>query len=412
MDCCIKKTTLDQKTLEQNGYGFLHYSLDEDGIQSALQASRTIKQIHIQNVLYDCSLTWSVDAMLKQRGELQQPPEPSRPLFIPETQQPKELFIPSGASSNAMFLPPAAVLPDDFDFGELVYKKPPVPPAPHMQQQQHHHHPHHQFSSAHQSRHYHHQQPLQPQQPSPGHHFPTGSHFPKQHYQPPQQQQQHHQPHLLHHSNQHHHPFGITPSRSLSDPSGRLLGQPMPPAHQHHHYHHQQQPKILTSTLNSPSLSHNNNNHSNNVFGLSNSHFLAPNLVINSEPPSPAYLTSTLASSPSYNPFALSSVSETGNNHEKNSFGLEVQAPDDNMNYSLSPSPEKNHHSAAAVIPLRSFASYIPDSSFKTYGDVFPSDFSDFPNNNNNNSSSHSNPSFSPPPSPTKQYSPKYSSNK
>jgi hypothetical protein len=400
MDCCIKKTTLDQKTLEQNGYGFLHYSLDEEGIQSALQASRTIKQIHIQNVLYDCSLTWSVDAMLKQRGELQQQ-EPSRPLLFPEAQQPKELFIPSGASSNAMFLPPAAVLPDDFDFGELVYKKPPV--APHPQQQHHHHH--HQFPSAHQTRHYQHQhQPLQPQPPV--HHLPT-FHFPKQHYQPPQQPH-----HLVHHSNQYHHPHGITPSRSLSDPSGRLFGQPMPPAHQHHHYHHQQQPKILTTTLNSPSLSHNNN--PNNVFGLSNSHFLAPNLVINSEPPSPAYLTSALATSPSYNPFALSSVSEistnSNNNHEKNSFGLEVQAPDDNMNYSLSPSPEKSHHSAAAALPLRSFASYIPDSSFKTYGDVHPSDISDYPMNNSNDNNSFA--SFSPPPSPTKQYSPKYSSNK
>jgi hypothetical protein len=65
--------------MEQNGYGFLHYTLDERGVQSAVQASRTIRQVHIQNVLYDCCLTWSLEAMLQQREGPQQPTFSSYP---------------------------------------------------------------------------------------------------------------------------------------------------------------------------------------------------------------------------------------------------------------------------------------------------------------------------------------------
>jgi hypothetical protein len=66
-DVSIKKTSIDQKNGEQTGYGFLHYPLTEEGIESAVKAAKIVRQVHINHVLYDCRLTWSLEEIIHRR---------------------------------------------------------------------------------------------------------------------------------------------------------------------------------------------------------------------------------------------------------------------------------------------------------------------------------------------------------
>lgn len=63
-DVSLKKTFMNPETGEQNGYGFIHYSLDSDGIDAAIRATSVICQVLIDQVLYDCCLTRSLEASL------------------------------------------------------------------------------------------------------------------------------------------------------------------------------------------------------------------------------------------------------------------------------------------------------------------------------------------------------------
>lgn len=71
-DVTIKKTTTLPRTGQQTGYGFLDYPLTDEGIQSALQASRIVKQVHIYDILYDCCLTWDLEEIIARRKKQQQ----------------------------------------------------------------------------------------------------------------------------------------------------------------------------------------------------------------------------------------------------------------------------------------------------------------------------------------------------
>jgi hypothetical protein len=66
-DVSIKKTSIDQKNGEQTGYGFLHYPLTEEGIEAAVKAAKIVRQVHINHVLYDCRLTWSLEEIIHRR---------------------------------------------------------------------------------------------------------------------------------------------------------------------------------------------------------------------------------------------------------------------------------------------------------------------------------------------------------
>lgn len=66
-DVTIKKTATNQGSGEQTGYGFVHYSLTDAGIQSAIKAAKIIRQVHINQVLYDCRLTWSLEEIIARR---------------------------------------------------------------------------------------------------------------------------------------------------------------------------------------------------------------------------------------------------------------------------------------------------------------------------------------------------------
>lgn len=67
-DVTIKKSHFDQKHKVQNGYGFVHFSLDLDGIRAAVFATQTIQQVTINQVTYDSCLTRSLEAYILHLG--------------------------------------------------------------------------------------------------------------------------------------------------------------------------------------------------------------------------------------------------------------------------------------------------------------------------------------------------------
>ena len=70
-DVSIKKSSVDPTTNEQNGYGFVHFPLTDSGIHGAIRAAKSLHQVFINNVLYDCCLTWSLEAIIQQKYNLQ-----------------------------------------------------------------------------------------------------------------------------------------------------------------------------------------------------------------------------------------------------------------------------------------------------------------------------------------------------
>jgi hypothetical protein len=90
-DVCLKKSVIDPITKEQNGYGFVHYPLTQEGIQGAIQAARTLQQVFIKDILYDCCLTWSLEAIISgqfhPQQQQQQVRQPQQPVRQQQTQQ-------------------------------------------------------------------------------------------------------------------------------------------------------------------------------------------------------------------------------------------------------------------------------------------------------------------------------------
>ena len=62
-DIRLKKAQFTQRGC-QHGYGFVHYPLTPDGIGSAIQATSVICQLHLDDVVYDCSMTHALQQYL------------------------------------------------------------------------------------------------------------------------------------------------------------------------------------------------------------------------------------------------------------------------------------------------------------------------------------------------------------
>jgi RNA recognition motif-containing protein len=114
-DVCIKKSVAHKESGGQSGYGFVHFPLNAEGVAAAIEATHVLCQILIDEVLYDCCLTHSLETFLKEnyssysnsrsqeqfynRPAHQQPPEipPAYPSNfvgiehgIPPAQQPQQ----------------------------------------------------------------------------------------------------------------------------------------------------------------------------------------------------------------------------------------------------------------------------------------------------------------------------------
>lgn len=94
VDVTIKKTNTNPQTGEQTGYGFAHFPLTDAGIHSAICGAKVIRQVHINHVLYDCRLTWSLEEIIYRR-QMEQQVQPPR----------------TGSSMNYMETPPVSVSP-------------------------------------------------------------------------------------------------------------------------------------------------------------------------------------------------------------------------------------------------------------------------------------------------------------
>eukprot|EP01039_Chlorochromonas_danica_P005388 gene5388-5926_t len=57
MEISLKKSSCDEDMCIQNGYGFTHYPLNDQGIASALKAVSALHQVTIHSVTYDCSVS-------------------------------------------------------------------------------------------------------------------------------------------------------------------------------------------------------------------------------------------------------------------------------------------------------------------------------------------------------------------
>jgi RNA recognition motif-containing protein len=99
IDVCLKKSVIDQSMGEQNGYGFIHYPLTPEGINAALKASQTLCQVYVKNVLYDCCLTWNLEALIMQQ-QSQQQQSPSQSSLSSRIPPPITTSFSSSFSSN------------------------------------------------------------------------------------------------------------------------------------------------------------------------------------------------------------------------------------------------------------------------------------------------------------------------
>lgn len=113
-DVTIKKTSTKPKTGEQTGYGFVHFPLTDAGIHSAICGAKVIRQVHIDNVLYDCRLAWSLEEIIRRKQSSQnmhqmrmtnsanKPHEPC--MYVPELRGISSARVPS----NLVCTPDAA----------------------------------------------------------------------------------------------------------------------------------------------------------------------------------------------------------------------------------------------------------------------------------------------------------------
>jgi hypothetical protein len=68
-DITIKKSAFDDFQLQQSGYGFVHFPLTIAGIRAALQATRDVRQVFVDDVLYDCALTHNLRSLVEQHRD-------------------------------------------------------------------------------------------------------------------------------------------------------------------------------------------------------------------------------------------------------------------------------------------------------------------------------------------------------
>lgn len=70
IEVSLKKKCVDTEMCIQNGYGFVHYPLTAEGIESALRAVETLHQVTINNISYDCSVSNQLKQVLFSTGHL------------------------------------------------------------------------------------------------------------------------------------------------------------------------------------------------------------------------------------------------------------------------------------------------------------------------------------------------------
>lgn len=68
--CEFFVTISSQEMCIQNGYGFVHFALSNDGIESALRAVETLHQVTINNISYDCSISNQLKQLLVATGRV------------------------------------------------------------------------------------------------------------------------------------------------------------------------------------------------------------------------------------------------------------------------------------------------------------------------------------------------------
>eukprot|EP01036_Dinobryon_divergens_P022593 gene22593-30860_t len=64
LDVSIKRSTIDKTTKFQSGFGFIHYSSQQDGIAAAFQAAKTLYDERIENVNYTCKISHALEKFL------------------------------------------------------------------------------------------------------------------------------------------------------------------------------------------------------------------------------------------------------------------------------------------------------------------------------------------------------------
>lgn len=123
-DVTIKKSCLDAHS--QHGYGFVHFYLNDAGVEAAIRATSAIRQIVLDGVLYDSCLTRSLEAVL-------QPSPPSaRPEKARRNSPPQfssyERNLPPRAPASASFTPQFNPHAEKAQFS--TYFQSASPPAP------------------------------------------------------------------------------------------------------------------------------------------------------------------------------------------------------------------------------------------------------------------------------------------
>eukprot|EP01040_Poterioochromonas_malhamensis_P009484 gene9484-10299_t len=148
VDVAIKKTQFDKKLRIQNGYGFVHYALTPEGVQSAITATKAIHQVTIDRVTYDCSLSHALEMIVG--------PEVAAEIYAPKPPQTTQVNLSTyenqGGVRNLMGSgnlspPPPPEL--NTGFGAMANSIPKPPPITTVNQQlpplpPHHYGHHHQ----------------------------------------------------------------------------------------------------------------------------------------------------------------------------------------------------------------------------------------------------------------------------
>jgi hypothetical protein len=68
MDVVVKEYQANRKSQKQSGHGFIHYPFTEEGIQSVIKATSTIKHVIINSIFFDSGLTPTAESILVSRN--------------------------------------------------------------------------------------------------------------------------------------------------------------------------------------------------------------------------------------------------------------------------------------------------------------------------------------------------------
>jgi hypothetical protein len=68
MDVVVKEYQANRKSQKQSGHGFIHYPYTEEGIQSVIKATSTVKHVIINSIFFDSGLTPTAESILASRN--------------------------------------------------------------------------------------------------------------------------------------------------------------------------------------------------------------------------------------------------------------------------------------------------------------------------------------------------------